>query len=312
MTLGRWLARRLLLSVFVVFGAATAAFGALRLIPGDPVQVMLGGATTPDPVVTAQVRHELGFDRPFLVQYGMFLGRLVRGDLGRSYQLQESVNNVIADNLWPTAELALTGFALAFVVGFALAVATAGRWPVLGWISSGVELVLISVPGFWAGILLLTAFSFKLSLFPAAGGSGIGGLVLPAVTLALGMVGVFAQVLRDGLVRALDEPFVLSARARGTGETMVRVRHAFRHALISVITLAGWLLGALLGGAVIIETVFSRPGLGRILAAAIENRDFPVVTGIVVVSGLMFTLINLAVDLLYQLIDPRLREEAPA
>jgi peptide/nickel transport system permease protein len=310
MSLWRWLARRLLLAVFVVLGAATAAFAALHLIPGDPVQVMLGGATTPDPALAHQVRHELGFDRPFPVQYAMFLARLVRGDLGRSYQLQQPVTGVIGDNLWPTAELALTGFALAFVVGIVLAVATAGRWRVVRWISSAVELVLISVPGFWAGILLLTVFSFKLTLFPAAGGSGVRGLVLPAVTLALGMVGVFAQVLRDGLAHALEEPFVLSARARGTGETMVRIRHAFRHALVSVITLAGWLLGALLGGAVLIETVFSRPGLGRILATAIEDRDFPLVTGIVVVSGLLFTLINLGVDLLYQVIDPRLREEA--
>ena len=308
MSLTRWLGRRLLLSSLVVLGAATAAFGALRLTPGDPVAVLVGIAAAQNEEIVERARQDLGFDRPLPVQYGLFLGRLLRGDLGYSYQLGEPVWSLLAQGLGPTAELAGAGFVLALATAVPLAVATAGRRPLLRRLSAAFELLTISVPGFWAGLLLLSFFSFHLGLFPAAGGTGPEGLVLPAVTLALSLVGVYTQVLRDGLTRALDEPFVLSSRARGTGEAGVRWRHALRHALIPVITISGWTLGALLGGAVVIETVFSRPGLGRLLATAIENRDFPVVTGVVVLSGTAFAVISLTVDLLYRVVDPRLRE----
>jgi peptide/nickel transport system permease protein len=307
-TFARWLGRRLLLSALVVLGAATAAFGALRLTPGDPVAVLVGIASAQNAEVVDQARHDLGFDRPILVQYGLFLGRLARGDLGYSYQLGEPVRGLLTQYLAPTVALAAAGFTLALLAALVLAVATAGRRPLLRRLSAAFELLMVSVPGFWVGLLLLAFFSFRLGLFPAAGGTGLRGLVLPALTLAAGLVGVYAQVLRDGLERALAEPFVLSSRARGTSETAVRWRHALRHALISVITISGWTLGALFGGAVVIETVFSRPGLGRLLATAIENRDFPVVTGLVVVSGVLFALISLVVDLLYRWVDPRLRQ----
>ncbi|MFE2410983.1 ABC transporter permease [Kitasatospora sp. NPDC059408] len=311
MSLTRWLVRRLLLGVLVVLGAASAAFLALHLIPGDPARVALGGAVPPSDDAVERTRHELGLDRPLVTQYALFLGRLARGSLGDSYQLHQPVGRLIGDQLPSTVELALAGFTVAFLAAALLGIATAGRRPVWRRISATVELLLTSLPSFWIGILLLTAFSFQLHLFPAAGDGSPAALVLPALTLALGMVGVLAQVIRDGLTRALEQPFALSARARGTGETALRVRHAFRHALVSVTTLAGWVIGALLGGAVVIETVFSRPGLGRTLATAVESRDFPVVTGVVIVSGALFTLVNLLVDGLYQLIDPRLREARP-
>ncbi|MDX3854938.1 ABC transporter permease [Streptomyces sp. AK02-01A] len=303
----RWLVRRLALSVLVVFGASTLAFFALHLVPGDPVRTMLG-PTMSSPELVAQVRHDLGFDRPLAVQYGMFLGRLLQGDLGTSYQNQSSVSDLLTTQLGSTVELALAGFGIAFVAALALAVATAGRRPAVRRLSSLLELAATSSPSFWVGVLLLSLFSFRLRIFPIAGEGGPGALVLPAVTLALGMVGVFAQVMRDGMERALEEPFVLSARARGTGETRIRVRHALRHTMVQMVTLAGWSVGSLLTGAVIIETVFSRQGVGRVLATAIENRDLPVVTGIVVVSALVFALINLAVDGLYRVLDPRVGE----
>ncbi|MEV4976030.1 ABC transporter permease [Streptomyces scopuliridis] len=303
----RWLVRRLALSVLVVFGASTLAFFALHLVPGDPVRTMLG-PTMSSPELVAQVRHDLGFDRPLVVQYGMFLGRLLQGDLGTSYQHQSPVSELLTTQLGSTVELALAGFVIAFVAALALAIATAGRRPAVRRLSSLLELAATSSPSFWVGVLLLSLFSFRLRIFPIAGEGGPGALVLPAVTLALGMVGVFAQVMRDGMERALEEPFVLSARARGTGETRIRVRHALRHTMVQMVTLAGWSVGSLLTGAVIIETVFSRQGVGRILATAIENRDLPVVTGTVVVSALVFALINLAVDGLYRVLDPRVRE----
>ncbi|WP_245667475.1 ABC transporter permease [Actinomadura macra] len=310
MSAARWLVRRLLLTILVMLGAATVAFAGLQLTPGDPARVILG-STTPSPEQVEQVRHELGFDRPVLVQYGLFLGRLAKGDLGRSYQLREPVGNLIGDQAWSSAALALTGFAVAFAVATALAVATAGRRPALRRLSVGLELIAISTPGFWVGVLLLTFFAFRWHLFPVAGGSGPGALVLPSATLALGLVGVYAQVMREGMERALDEPFVLTARTRGGGETAVRLRHALRHALIPMITISGWSVGALLSGAVVIETIFSRQGIGRVMAAAIASRDLPVVTGVILVSALAFSLINMAVDGLYRIVDPRLRESAP-
>ncbi|WP_380280668.1 ABC transporter permease [Kitasatospora purpeofusca] len=303
----RWLARRLALSVLVLLGAATVSFGALQLAPGDPVQIVLGG-TAATPAAVAQVRADLGLDDPLAVRYGDFLGHLVRGDLGHSFQLNADVSDVILDQLWPTAQLALAGFAIALGLALALALSTAGRRPRLRFLSSTVELVLSSSPSFWIGVLLLTVFSFQWQLFPATGGDGPDGLVLPAVTLAVGMVGPFTQVLREGMEGVLREPFALSALARGTDRSAVLTRHALRHALIPLVTLSGWAVGTLLSGAVVIETVFTRQGLGRVMASAISGRDLPVVTGVVVVSAVAFVLINLVVDWLYQVVDPRLKE----
>ena len=305
----RWLVRRLLLAVLVTLGAATVAFAGLHIAPGDPARTLLG-STNPSPDVVEQVRHELGFDRPLPVQYALFLGRLLRGDLGRSYQLQEPVSKVIGDQVGATVELTLAGFALALAIAVVLAVTTAGRRTALRRVSTLLELLAVSSPGFWTGALLLTLFAFRWQVFPVAGGSGPAALVLPAVTLALPLAGALTQVLREGLERALTEPFAVSARARGSGEHAVRVRHALRHALIPVITLSGWALGALFSGAVVIETLFSRQGLGRIMATAISARDLPVVTGVVIVSAVAFSLINLAVDWLYRVVDPRLRDAA--
>ncbi len=305
----RWLIRRVSLGLVVVLGAATLAFAALNLVPGDPVVVMLGG-TTPSQEVLAQTRHDLGYDRPVLVQYGYYLGHLLTGDLGQSFQLHQSVADVIGSQLWPTVELAVAGFALALAGALLLAFAGTGH-PLLRRVCGGLELLMISAPGFWVGVLLLSLFSFRLHLFPVVSGSSPAGLVLPAVTLALGLTGTFAQVMREGLDRALEEPFTLSSRARGSTETTVRLRHALRHALLPVITLSGWVVGALLGGSVLVESIFSRQGIGRIMAAAISGRDLPVVMGIAVVSAVAFTVANLLVDLLYRVVDPRLRESAP-
>ncbi|WP_439677883.1 ABC transporter permease [Embleya sp. MST-111070] len=302
-----WLVRRIVLGVMVVLGAATAAFAAMHLMPGDPVQAMLGqSGRTPE--LVARVRHDTGLDRPLYEQYGLFLGRLARGDLGTSYQLQETVTELIRSQVWSTVALSLAGFLLAIVIAVPVAVATAARRPALRRLTSTVELVLASVPGFWIGVLLLTVFSFHWQLFPAVGGTGVRGLVLPALTLALTLVGVFTQVLREEMERALREPFVLSSRARGASETTVRLRHALRHALIPLLTLSGWTVGTLLTGAVTIETVFNRPGVGRLLVTAVDSRDFPVISGVVVLSAAVFAVISIGTDWLYTIVDARVRE----
>jgi peptide/nickel transport system permease protein len=295
--------------VLVVLGAATVAFFALHLAPGDPVRSVIGTLAPSDELV-ARVRVDLGLDQPLVNQYGLMLGRLLTGDLGESYQLRKPVAELIFADLGWTAELAFASLLLALVPSIGLAVATAGRRPALRRLSVLVELITVSSPGFWVGTLLLTLFSFRLRLFPAAGGAGIDGLVLPAVTVAIGLIGIFTQVLRQGMERALAEPFVLTSRARGTSETVVRTRHALRHAIAPIVTLSGWVMGALLSGAVVVETIFSRPGIGRTLVNAILSRDLPVVIGIVVFAAALFTVINLVVDGLYRVIDPRIRDQS--
>lgn len=303
----RTLLKRLAAGLAVLYGAASLAFLSLHLIPGDPVAILLGPATTASPEVRRQISAELGFDRPLLTQYLGHLGRLASGDLGSSYQLQRPVGWLIADQLGPTVQLAAAAIIVALALALISAVGTAGRHPAARALASAWELTAISLPSYWLGVLLLTAFSFHLRLFPIIGGAGPAALVLPALTLALPIAGVLAQVLREGLESALAQLFALTARARGLSQTAVRLRHALRHAAGSLATLAGWLVGTLLGGAVLVETVFGRPGLGALTLQAVQNRDMPVVMGVVLVSAVTFVVISALVDLLHLAIDPRLR-----
>ncbi|WP_410585906.1 ABC transporter permease [Amycolatopsis sp. lyj-23] len=303
--LPRWLVRRLAGALLVLFGAATLAFASLELIPGDPARAVVGSAPA-TPEVLAAIRADLGLDRSLPERYFAYLGRLLHGDLGQSYQLQQPVGRIIGEQLAPTAQLALAAGVLAVAAAVLVATATAGRWPVLRILSQGLELVAVSTPTFWLGLVLLTVFSFGLHWFPVAGGTGTAGLVLPAVTLALPIAGELTQVLRRSTEEALTQPFVLTARARGVREGVVRLRHVLRHALVPLVTMTGWTLGSLLGGAVVVETVFARPGLGRVTLAAVTGRDFPVVTAVVLLSAVVFVVLNTAVDLLYRVIDPRL------
>lgn len=303
----RAIARRLAAALAVMFGAATLAFAALQLIPGDPVAILLGPATTASPAVRAQIRADYGFDRPVAVQYLRFLGRLLHGDLGQSYQLQRPVAGLIGAQFGPTAQLALAAVLLALALALGSALATAGRRPALRSFAVAWELIAVSSPTYWVGILLLTAFSFQLHVFPVAGAQSFSALVLPALTLALPLAGVLAQVLREGLEAALAEPFAVTVRARGVSQGALRLRHALRHAAVPLLTLTGWLTGSLLGGAVLVEAVFGRPGVGALTLQAVSSKDMPLVTGIVLLSALVFVVVSTVLDLLYLVIDPRLR-----
>ncbi|ONH23491.1 ABC transporter permease [Pseudofrankia asymbiotica] len=306
----RAVAIRVASALAVMLGAATVAFAALALLPGDPVSRLLGPMTTASPAVREQIREDYGFDRPLVAQYGHYLGQLARGRLGESYQLQQPVSALLRDSLWPTAQLALAALAFALLVSTAIAVSTAGRRPWLRAAASLGEFTAVSVPPFWLGILLLTLLSFRFQIFPVAGANGSLALVLPALTLALPIIGVLSQVLREGLERALREPFVVTARARGLSQTAVRARHALRHAALPLVTLTGWLTGNLLGGAVPVESVFGRPGVGSLVLAAVQDGDMPVVMAVVVLSALVFVVLSTVVDLVYVVVDPRLRTAA--
>ncbi|UCJ15582.1 ABC transporter permease [Pseudomonas sp. MM211] len=297
---------RLLAGVLVLWGAATLTFVGLNVTGGDPALAILGGPeAVPTAEALAQVRREYGLDQPLIVQYGQYLGRLAQGDLGESYRLRIPVAQAIGDHLGATLQLAIWAALVAVLLAIAVAVLTARRRPWVGSLSSGIELVLSSMPSFVLGILLLLVFSFQLRLFPPSGSSGWKTMVLPILTLALPVAAVLAQVLRQELEDILEQPFITMARARGLSEAGVRLGHALRHALIPLVTLSGFILASLLGGAVITETLFARQGVGRLMLDAANTKDVPMVLGITLLAALIYVVVNLIVDLLLPLIDPR-------
>jgi len=291
--------------VLVLWGAATLAFVAFRIIPGDPVDVMLGPQAQVSEAVKDGIRAELGLDRPVLEQYGAFLGRLLRGDLGESYQLRLPVAEVIGRQLGPTLQLAALALLIAVLLALASALLVRGRTGRA--VASGIELLVLSSPVFWTGLVLLSVFSFQLGWFPVSGARDPSAIVLPAVTLALPVAALLAQVLRDGVQAAEREPFLVTVRARGASPLRESVHHTLRHASVGAVTLTAYLVGSLLGGAVLVETVFARPGIGRVTLTAITDRDLPVITGVILLSALVFVVVNTIVDLVVPLIDPRLR-----
>lgn len=291
--------------VVVLWGAATLAFVAFRIIPGDPVDVMLGPQAQVSDAVKDGIRRELGLDRPVFEQYGAFLGRLLRGDLGESYQLRQPVAEVIGRQLGPTLQLSALALVIAVLLALASALLVRGRTGRA--LASGIELVVLSSPVFWTGLVLLSVFSFQLGWFPVSGARDAAALVLPAVTLALPVAALLSQVLRDGVESAEREPFLTTVRARGATPLRESVHHTLRHASVGGVTLAAYLVGSLLGGAVLVETVFARPGIGRVTLTAITDRDLPVITGVILLSALVFVIVNTAVDLVVPVLDPRLR-----
>lgn len=302
---------RIAQAVFVVWAAFTVTFVALRLLPGDPVELMLSKRSTggaPTPLEIATVRAELGFDRPAVVQYLSALADMFHGDLGRSIQSGRTVSSSIAKSLPATVQLGLVALILSLVGGVSLAlVANLGPSALRRQVLRSVPSVIIALPSFWVGLLLIQVFSLHWRIFPSLNATGPSGVVLPAVTLALPGIALIAQVLGKSLHSTLQEPYVDTIRAAGAGALRVLVAHGLRNAAIPAITVIGLLVGNLIGGAVVVETVFSRPGMGRDIGFAVTNQDLPMVQGAVVVASLAFVTVNLVVDLLYPILDPRMR-----
>ncbi|MEU9347916.1 ABC transporter permease [Streptomyces sp. NPDC048278] len=306
----RYVIKRLAQAVGVLWAAYTVSFLVLDFLPGDPVSAMAGAGMDsgqPDPAQLARLRHEYGFDKPVLVQYAEYLGRAVRGDFGDAVSTGRPVTSTLADALPQTLQLTGAALLLAVVLGGGLAVAatyTSRRW--LRQLLLSLPPLGVSVPTFWVGLLLVEAFSFKLHWFPAFGNDGLKGLVLPALTLAVPTGAQVAQVLAKSLLTALDQAYVETARAKGAGRWRVHLRHALRNASLPALTVVGLLVGQLIAGSVVVETVFSRDGLGRVTAAAVTTQDIPLVQGVVVFGALIFVATNLLVDLVYPLLDPRI------
>lgn len=303
----RQVAGRVASGLVVLWAAVTLGFVSLQLAPGDIVSLLIGEQPR-TPAVEAAIRAEWGLGDPVAVQYLRYLWRVLHGDFGRSYILQTDVSGLIASQIWPTAKLTAAALGVAIVFAVLSAVTTAGR----SWarrVAGSVELVLASTPSFWLGIVLLFVFSFTLKLLPVAGDRTLSALVLPALSLGLALGAVVGQVLREGLERALEEPFALTVRSWGTTGLVLRVRHGLRHAALPAVTLTGWLVGHLLSGAVITEQVFGRPGLGRVTVEAVLGQDLPVVLAVAILSAAVFVVTSTAVDILSLLLDPRLRRD---
>jgi peptide/nickel transport system permease protein len=298
---------RLFTSLVVAWASVTATFVALHALPGRIQDILAGDLEYPG--LREAIAAEWGLNRTLPEQYLDFLLRIFRGDFGTSYVLRQPVIEVVGSQLLPTVELALTAGVLAVVIAGGIALLTAGRGNFSREVASLVELVFASTPVFWLGILLLMAFSFNLRWFPVSGAEGWKSIVLPSITLALPTAGLLTQVLREAMEKTLDQPFVTTVRARGVGEFIIRWRHVLRQALLPAVTLGGWLIGGLLGGAVITEKVFGRPGLGTVTLGAVLTHDVPVVLTVVLLAAFIHVAASTLLDILYVLIDPRLRAQ---
>jgi len=302
-----WIARRILAVVPVLFGVTLAVFSMLFLVPGDPVKMMLAEfVTTPDQI--AQMRAQLHLDEPILKQYGRFVVNAVRGDLGTSIRSRRPVTTEIGENVWKTAQLAVAAMLVAVAIGVPLGLLAAlSRHSWLDVASMATALLGVSMPSFWLGLLLIFVFSLHLGWFPATGGGSPLHLVLPSVTLGAVAAAIIARLTRSSMLEVLGQDYVRTARAKGLGGFSVVVRHALKNALIPIITIFGLQFGNLLAGAVIVETVFSRPGLGRLIVGGILAKDFPLVQGTVLFVATVYVMINVMVDVAYAYADPRIR-----
>ncbi len=302
----RYAAQRLLQLAPVLLSVSVLVFLMVHLVPGDPVQVMLQDYGTP--AQAAALRHTLGLDRPLVVQYGVFAWRALHGDFGRSIRSGRPVSGEIALRLPYTLQLTAASMLVAIALGLVLGMIAAiqhRRLP--DYAAMVAALAGISLPSFWFGLVLILIFSYYLRWLPAAGADTPGSLILPAVTLGTSAASIIARLSRSSLLEVLRQEFIRTARAKGMREWRVLYRHGLRNALIPVLSIIGLQFAGLLGGAVIVETVFGWPGLGRLAVDAIFNRDIPMIQGIVLVAATIFVAVNLAIDLLYALVDPRIR-----
>ncbi|WP_255413927.1 ABC transporter permease [Pseudonocardia sp. MH-G8] len=310
--------RRALAALPTLLGVLVVVFLVVHLIPGDPVRALLGDQATAEQV--ARTRQDLGLDQPLLSQFLDYLARLLRGDLGVSIASRQPVADQIAARLPSTATLAIAGVLMSVVIGVPLGVLSA---TMRGRVADLVTLVIssfgVAAPPFWIGILLSTAFAIHLGWLPAIGGGEPGdtgsilrALVLPATALGLSGMALVARMTRSSMLDVLSEDYVRTARAKGLGERAVVYKHGLRNAAIPIVTVIGLNFGHLLGGTIVMETVFARPGIGKLLLDAILGRDYPVVQGVTLVIAVSFVLVNLLTDLTYPFFDPRLktREEA--
>lgn len=303
-----YLARRLLQAIPVIFGVLVITFAVTRLTPGDPAEIMAGLEASPEAIES--IRIDLGLDKPIVTQFGVYVSHIIRGDLGRSFYLGRDVTELIGEALPRTAWLALVALAFTAVIAVPTGIMSAIRkdtW--MDVAARSTALVGVSTPPFFAGLLAILVFSYYIRWFPSFGSGSWKHLVLPGVTLGLFSAGLTMRLTRSAMLDVLNEDYIRTARAKGLSERTTLYVHALRNASISVVTIMGLQLGGLLAGTVLTETVFSYPGIGRLLARSIFERDYPVVQGLILLIAMIYVVVNLLVDVVYSLIDPRIRYE---
>ena len=304
-----YIERRLVFSIPILVLISVIVFAIMHILPGDPVKIMLSGQPVSGEVVE-RLREEYGLDKPLYRQYLDFAGGAITGDLGNSIRTNRPVLDEIITQLPSTLQLALAAMLIAISIGVVSGVLAAIRQGT--WVDAGsmlFALIGVSMPGFWLALLLMLIFSFRLGWFPSVGSGSLRHLVLPAIVLGVGEAGVIARMVRANMVEVLRQEYVTVARAKGLAYRTVIVRHALRNALIPVVTVLGLQFGFMLGGAVIVETVFARPGIGRLAVDSILAKDYPMVQGVVLFSAVIYVFVNLIVDISYAWFDPRIHYE---
>lgn len=302
--------RKLLYSVPVLWGVVTAIFILMAVVPGDPARIMMGQRG--DPETLERIRQDLGLDLPITKQYTKFLGELARGDLGMSYRNNERVTSAIAERFAATMRLAFWAMLLSVAVGLTAGIISAAKqYSVFDYTAMVVAISGVSAPVFWVGLLLLLLFAYTLGWVPGVS-EGDGSwkyLILPVITLGVRPAALIARLTRSCMLEVLNQDYIRTARAKGVAEKMVIAKHALKNAMIPVVTVIGTQISELLSGAVLTETIFAWPGIGRLSVEALINRDFPMIRGTVIVMALIFLIANLIVDISYGFIDPRVRYE---
>ncbi len=304
----RFLVRRLLLTIPVIAGVATLVFSLIHLVPGDPVRAMLGDSASQADI--AEMRGRLGLDRPLYIQYGHFMKGAAMGDLGTSLRTDQPVAALILDRIPATFELALAAMLASLVIAVPLGIiAAVKRGTAVDHAATTLALIGMSIPNFWLGPLLAIIFSVELGWLPVSGRGSFANLILPAVTLGAPLAAIMARMTRASLIEELGEPYVLAARARGVSRARAVLKHAFRNSLIPIVTVLGLQFGSVLTGAVITETIFAWPGIGRLLIQSINARDYPAVQGCILLIAITYVSVNVIVDVAYGFLDPRIRYE---
>ena len=304
----KFILRRLLLMIPVLLGVIFVIFSIMWITPGDPAQIILGEAARPQDI--AALRQEMGLDDPFMVQFVRFVGQVASFDLGISFNSRRPAFDEIMDRFPTTIHLAALTVLLAILVGIPSGILCAVKHhSIFDNITSVLGLVMLSIPNFWLGLMLILFFSVQLGILPVSGLGGPLHWIMPMLTLGLSASGVYMRFTRSSMLEVIRQDYIRTARAKGQKESAVIFKHALKNALIPVITVVGLSFGTLLGGAVLTETVFAIPGIGSFMVIAIRARDFPVIQGAVLMIALMFSFINLLVDILYGFVDPRIRSQ---
>jgi peptide/nickel transport system permease protein len=304
----RYLVRRILLTIPVLLGVATLVFSLIHLVPGDPAQAMLGDGASPQDI--AELRTSLGLDRPLLEQYVTFVRHAVTGDLGRSFRTGQPVTTMIVERMPATAELAIAAMIVAILIAIPLGVVAAvWRGTAADYGAMTFALAGVSIPNFWLGPLLAILFAVELGWLPVSGRGTLAHLILPAVSLGLALAAILARMTRASLLDELRELYVRAARARGVSRVIAITMHALRNSMVPLLTIVALQFGAVLTGAVITETIFAWPGIGRLLIQSIGFRDYPMVQGCILLIAVTYVTVNLVTDLMYGVLDPRIRLE---